>query len=229
MKCNEIEYLIYLNKPGEITENEQKLLNEHLSACPDCRKLRDEIHNQFVILNNFIDVLPKTQDSSYYKEQIFARINNQDKEESKDIVIKFKSRNLYYFTLPVYRYLSAAIIAALVITFLFQNYSAYLNISQLETRFGNPSSYIAAAENKAFILKKDDFSYIKESTQKGLKAGKKTPEFNWFRGNHFLLNSIRRHRFFQELANHNPGIDPSEILRIYNKSVYLGESKRNQN
>jgi hypothetical protein len=229
MKCSESEYLIYLSKPGEITEKEQKLLYEHLLTCSDCRKLRDEVHNQFVIVNNFIDELPKTEDSSYYKEQIFAMIDNHEKEESKDITIKFKSRKLYYFTLPIYRYVSAAIITALVITYLFQNYSTYQRISQLETRFGNPSSYIAAAENKAFVLRKDDFSFIKESSQKGLKAGRKTPEFNWFKGNQFLLNSIRRHRFYQELANHNPGIDPSEILRIYNKSVYLGESKRNQN
>jgi hypothetical protein len=229
MKCKEIEPLIYLFKPGELKENEKHLLDEHLEFCADCKKLWEELHYQYYTLNKLTAERYNTAQSSYYKEQIFRKIDFLENEKSRNIAQKIKSAGLHYFSLPVYRYMSAAVIAALVITFLLQNYLAYINLSQLEMKFGNPSSYEAAAETRPIIFGKDDFSFISESSQKRIKNEKKIPEFRWFKGNQFLLMSIRKHRYFRELANHNPGIDLANIIMIYNKSVYLGESRRNQN
>jgi hypothetical protein len=229
MKCKEIEPLIYLFKPGEITENEQHLLDGHLKFCDDCRNLLEEVRHQRFTVNELTAEGYNTSHSSFYKVRIIEKIAILENGKSNKIAQKIKSNGLNYLSLPVYRYISAALIGGLVITFLLQNYSAYLNISKLEMKFGNPSTYEARAESKAIVLGDEDFSFIKESSQKSMKTGKRHSEFSLFKGSKFLLISMRKHRFFQELANHNPGIDPADIIRIYNKSVYLGESRRNQN
>lgn len=228
MKCEEIEKLIYLYKPGELNENEQELVSKHLVSCADCRKIREELLSLFIPAITFSSENTEEGQTNYYKEQIFERVNSVEAIRNGSISRRFKQMSFTFIARPAYRYLSAAIISALVITFLLQNYLVYRHISALETRFGNPSSYIAAAENKAIVLKKDDLSFLKENSQKSFKTGFKAFELNWFRGNQFLLMTMRKHRLLQELANHNPGFDPLDIIKIYNRSLFTGESKRNQ-
>jgi hypothetical protein len=229
MKCKEIEPLIYLFKPKELTADEQHQLDEHLKSCSDCRKLVEELNTQNLILSEISSKNFNSTQSSYYKQQIFNEIDNFEKNQNRNISQKTLRNYLNYFSMPAYRYISAALIAGLVITFLFQNYLAYLSIGKLEMRFGNPSSYMAKEEIKPIVFGKEDFNFLKESSQKGLKTGRIHKEASWFKGNQFLLLSMRKHRFFQELANHNPAIDPANFLRIYNKSVYIGTSGSNQN
>jgi len=228
MRCEEIEKLIYLYKPGELDENEQDLVNQHIASCPDCRKLREELLNFYIPDNIISSEYTEARHSSYYKEQIFEKVNSVEAIRNGSLSSQFKQVSLNFLAQPVYRYLSAAIISALVITFLLQNYIVYRHISALETRFGNPSSYIAAAENKAMVLGKNDLSFLKENSHKPIKTGLKAFELNWFRGNQFLLMAMRKHKLLQELANHNPGIDALDIIKIYNRSLFSGESKRNQ-
>jgi Putative zinc-finger len=229
MKCKEIEPLIYLYKPGELTENELFLLEEHLKICKECKKLRESLLGQSSTINELTKDEIITDQSSFYKELIFEKIKNLVDENSGSILKKDKSAGLYYFSLPLYRYISAALIAAFVITFLLQNYLAYLNLGQLELRYGNPSSYEAAEEIRPIVFGKEDIRFISQSSQNRIKSGKKLNELSWFKGTQFLLLSIRKHSYLQKLTTHNLGIDPTYLVRIYNKSVYLGESKRNQN
>lgn len=229
MKCKAIEPLIYLYKPGELTENEKDLLEEHFKVCGECKKLRQNLINQNSVLSVLTNERFSSVQSSFDKELIFAKINFLENEKPRNVLERIKYAGFYYFSLPAYRYASAVLIAGFVITFLMQNYLAYMNISQLERKFGNPSNYEAAEEIKPIVLGIEDFSFISQSSRKINKTEKKTVEFRGFKGTKMLLLSMRKHRYFQTLANHNPGIDPAYLIGIYNKSVYLGESKRNQN
>ncbi len=228
MRCEEIEKLIYLCKPGELSENEQELVKQHTASCADCRKLREELLNLNIPANVISSEYTEERQTSYYKEKIFEKVKSVEAIRNGSISSRFRRISLTFIAQPAYRYMSAAIISALVITFLLQNYLVYRHISALETRFGNPSSYTAAAENKAIVIGKEDLSFLKENKRKPLKTGLKSIELNWFRGNQFLLMAIRKHKLLQELANHNPGVDPSGIIKIYNRSLFSGESKRNQ-
>ena len=228
MKCKEIEPLIYMYKAGELTKYEQNLLEEHLAICNDCRILKEEINQQDFTLKELISENENLAQSAIYKEQIIEQINIL-KHESQKEASNSKTRMVHYLSNPVYRYLSAAVITGLVMSFLLQNYSTYINLSQLELKFGNPSTYEAVAESKAIVFGDDDLSYIRASTQIRIKPGRAHTEFTWLKGNRFLLMSIRKHRYLQELANHNPGIDRNNIITIFNNSLYLGESRRNYN
>ena len=229
MICTEIEPLLYLYKPGELSESEQIVLEKHLKTCKDCRKHRDELRNDSLKLNELIGNNYEYIQADFYKNRIFEKLNYQLVAKSENISGKIYRRSLYYFSSSIFRRVSAAIIAGFILTFLFQNYSAYIQLSQLELKFGNASGYEFNDETKAISFGKDDLRFIKESSQKGTKNGYIQNKFGLIKGNQLLLMSIRKHRFYQELANHNPGIDPAEILRILNKSLYLVESKRSKN
>ena len=226
MKCKEIEPLIYMYKAGELTKYEQNLLEEHLAICNDCRILKEEINQQDFTLKELISENEDLPQSAIYKEQIIEQINIL-KHESQKEGSNIKTTMIHFLSHAVYRYLCAAVITGLVIGFLIQNYSTYNNISQLEVKFGNPSTYEAVAESKAIVFGDDDFSYIQASAQKRIQQRRAHTEFKWLKGNRVLLMSIRKHRFLQELANHNPGIDRNNIITIFNNSLYLGESRRN--
>jgi hypothetical protein len=52
MTCKEIEPLIYLVREGELTEEEQVVVNEHLRTCASCRYLADSVRNMTEQLSN---------------------------------------------------------------------------------------------------------------------------------------------------------------------------------
>jgi hypothetical protein len=225
MKCEEAERLIYLWKPGEADEGEQKLLKEHLQNCKECRMLAEEIkqaQRQAEILFTETSI---GKDETFYKERIFAKANELEMRKSAGVADKVLRLTFSAFVHPLYKYVSAAVIAAMVFTFLLQNYMAYRHLGELENRFGNPSSYAAAAESKPIVLEVTDFGLIRVNSK---NTNLKGIDLNWLKNNGFLLFSLRKHSLIRELASHKPGIDPIDLIKLYNHSIFTGESKRNQ-
>ena len=225
MRCEEIEPLIYLWKPGELNVSEQQAVDEHLSGCSHCKALQKELLGQNLQITSWNVKNKENHKADFYIERIFEKVRAIEDNQTISLPGRIKQFSIYCFRHPVYRYMSAAIISALVVTFLLQNYIVYRHISALETKFGNPSSYAAIIENKPILLAKEDFSFIKSNS---MKPGIKKAELNWFKSSQFLLMTMRKHKLIQEIASHKSGIEPFDIIRIYNNSVFTGESKRNQ-
>jgi anti-sigma factor RsiW len=57
--CRNTERLLYLFRMGELTPDDRALLERHLTSCPECRAIRDELRANDTVLSPGRESLPR--------------------------------------------------------------------------------------------------------------------------------------------------------------------------
>jgi hypothetical protein len=227
MKCNEVEKFIYLYKPGELSAQELKTLNDHIAVCRNCRESMEEINEEGNILEELKQRSAFTAPSLQFKERILSLINDRTtidmKIERRPSFIDFRS----VFMRPFYRITSAALVAGFVLLFLLQNYFTFNDILKLENKFGNPTIYAKLSMNPDLNLNEEDIRFIKSVYMDQESPAAKTSLVKELsRRNRFLVSSFSKHSQLLDLATHISNPDPFKLYLLYNNVLALKQSAK---
>lgn len=201
MNCTEAEKLLYLFREGERTTEERFSLNDHLENCASCRKTAAQLDamRQFV-QRQYLSV-PLPEELNNGKRKILALTLDHHRRES---ILPGENVWLRITCNRAVRLTSAALVAALVLVFLLQNYMAFNSILTLEKKYGNPGRYMVPASMEN--ISASDLRFL-EAAQIYLKKTVSPGSMKTVSHNLFLL-SFRKHREFREIASRATGFDP---------------------
>lgn len=132
MNCKYYRKLLYLNRPGELTERQQNKLNRHLSTCSRCAAERIKIEK----MNDFIALAGQTKpvqpEPGLITAGIMRAVRNMNAAPRKNL--------LDFFSFPRTRLALIGMSAVLVGMFLMQEFLVLYRISKLEDKMARRTS-----------------------------------------------------------------------------------------
>ncbi|WP_066633919.1 zf-HC2 domain-containing protein [Desulfolucanica intricata] len=135
-KCSEISELFSPYIDGEIDPEDKKLVEEHLSCCPDCAKELNEWRKMSGLLGEIgsIEIKPPVE----LRESVMAQINGANK---KSEAFKPKGKIAAVFSVSRYKGLVAAAASILILGFGYWGFSSeYDGITKLSAQVARQDS-----------------------------------------------------------------------------------------
>ena len=137
MNCRDIEKLLYLNRPGELSAKEQKKLKNHLSKCTDCASLKINIEKYNTVYASLQNSKPVINEP----EMLSTRIMNNIKPEqvSNKQSEKFIEIFASWFYKPIIKYSFMVVLLLMLSSLFVQQIKITNSISKLESQATNYS------------------------------------------------------------------------------------------
>jgi hypothetical protein len=143
MRCSDINELISAYANGELTSDQKKLVEEHLTGCPDCRAILEDYVKVRQQLTSLQDILPPGN----MKEAITSKINGTS--------VPVKPR----------RWLRPALVAAVIIITLAIILPLQLSGSSVSPSGIIAKAYAAGSSLKSFRYVENEYTQASESEE----------------------------------------------------------------
>lgn len=157
MKCTEARRLLHLSRPGELTEDESRELEQHCAGCTSCAAERESIRAAERFMGRLRAFTPAPGRPEALTSSIMARIRTEPPRadrlaRQKDVgqASWWLDWILGWFYTPALRYSSALVIAVAVLAFVGEQLSIVNSVSNLESRLASgqrPGIHMAYALN----------------------------------------------------------------------------------
>ncbi len=223
MNCTEAEKSLYLFREGELSAEERFSLNIHLENCASCWKTAVQLDAMRQLVQRQYLSMPMPDELDNEKRKILALTLDQNQSDSILPGVNLLLRITYN---KVVRLTSAAMVAALVLVFLLQNYMAFNSILTLEKKYGNPGRYMNSVSASMENLSADDLRFL-EAAQIYFKKTVSPGSMKTVSHNLFLL-SFRKHREIREIALRATDFDPFWI-HLLNQDIAAKTINDHQN
>ena len=150
MSCKKYEKLLYLNRAGEPSGSEKKLLELHVRGCEACRDRYHSMRRSLVALKLLQEAVPKLDQPELLTKAILrqiARPNRSNQEYSlRDRIDRLSGR----IATPPIRWASALVIILLLGVLVMQQFQIIYRISRLEEKVASESQ-LAAINQDALV------------------------------------------------------------------------------
>ena len=138
MRCDYYKKLLHLNRSGELSESEQKKLDNHLRICPDCNKMKQELEKMSTAVKTVKENESVLSDPQTLTTNIIQTISKSEKKKIKRRETVFDNI-LDIFSMGRLRYSLAAVVSVILLIFLTQQIYIINKISGLEDRIDTVS------------------------------------------------------------------------------------------
>jgi hypothetical protein len=134
MSCHRYQEMLHLYRPGELTPEDARELEEHLKTCADCSALKGRIWSAEGTIRNLRDYVPAHPDPERALAAIAKAIQGLPAPGHRPHHVGWLDRLLVSFEVPSIRFASAFAILFLAGAFLFQQVRILNDVSDLEAR-----------------------------------------------------------------------------------------------
>jgi hypothetical protein len=93
-ECRKTERLLYLFRDGELTPNDRTLLERHLTSCPECRAIRDELLTNDAVLSPGRESLPRPSLVAPMQIPLSAGSPARHNDEASELIVGWLGRGL---------------------------------------------------------------------------------------------------------------------------------------
>jgi len=132
--------MIFLNRPGELSQRERQKLARHLSSCKECAALQERIDNEFKILHALkqerIDIPEKSQMTNAIIQSI-VEIENSRLQHG---FVNWLNQYIPQMYWPRIRFVLSTCIFLIISAFLVQQVSILHRVSELEKNLNRQAS-----------------------------------------------------------------------------------------
>ncbi len=150
MKCKDLEILFYLNRPDELSSQQLKTIENHISVCPNCARLKKRIDKTGSLYASIRKTKPEIADPEAITRSIMNRIqaNLSKQTTTYNFIDAFAS----WFYKPLVKFSLLFILFIMIGSFLEQQVKMTDSISRLENQINN---YVPSIKiNRKGILKR---------------------------------------------------------------------------
>ena len=144
MKCKEARRLLYLSRPGELTEDESRELEQHCARCASCAAERENVRASEEFWERLRAFTPTPGNPEALTLSIMGRIRTEPRlaegrgrQNVGALASSLLDWILSWFYTPALRYSSALVIAVAVLAFVGEQISIVNSVSNLETRLAS--------------------------------------------------------------------------------------------
>jgi hypothetical protein len=156
MKCEEARQLMQLNRPGELTPNEQDRLEQHCTHCPACAAKRERVLRADLTFERLRAFTPSPRHPELLTASIMREVRKDDSASRRDETVPWIDAILRWFEVPTVRYASALFVIVAFLGFVGQQFIIMDSVSDLEARLARgpqPQIRLAYAINLASVRK----------------------------------------------------------------------------
>ena len=156
MKCEEARQLMQLNRPGELTPNEQDRLEQHCTHCPACAAKRERVLRADLTFEQLRAFTPSPRHPELLTASIMREVRKVESASRGDETVPWIDAILRWFEVPTVRYASALFVIVAFLGFVGQQFIIMDSVSDLEARLARgpqPQIRLAYAINLASVRK----------------------------------------------------------------------------
>lgn len=153
MNCRQIEELIFSKRLDELTPAEKSIIEKHISDCPECKSIYDAIQKTESVLVKMKIQQPILDNEKILVDSIMQKVNKTVSIPKHKTEFSFFDKLMLFVSQKSVQYALTAILFIMVSLYMFEEYSAVKNITQLENQLNNTAQVI---ETKAEIISFDN-------------------------------------------------------------------------
>lgn len=150
MSCKKYEKLLYLNRAGELSDSEKKLLEQHLRECGACRDFNHAIRQSVSALSSLKSAVPKLDQPELLTKAILMQIARPKRSTQKLSLRDRIGRLSDWIATAKIRWASALVIVLLLGVLVVQQLQIIYRISRLEEKVAGESR-LAAIDQGALV------------------------------------------------------------------------------
>jgi hypothetical protein len=163
MNCERYQEWLHLQRPGELSREEQGALERHLATCARCSAMRERIAAADRMLARLRDPLPQPPETDVAAREILRAIAVVGPRRHRSLVTEAVDFLVLFFDRPRLRLASAALVGLLGGMLLYQQISLVWDVAILEERM--------AASRRAGIVLEPAFLVRPETVSRIPRAG----------------------------------------------------------
>ncbi|MBI5729789.1 MAG: zf-HC2 domain-containing protein [Ignavibacteriales bacterium] len=153
MNCRQIEELIFSKRLDELTPAEKSIIEKHISSCHDCKSIYESVQRAESVLVKMKIQQPILDNEEILVDSIMQKVNSKSSNQKYENEFYFFEKLILFVSQKSVRYALTAILFIMVSLYMFEEYSAVKNITQLENQLNNTAQVI---ETKAEIISFDN-------------------------------------------------------------------------
>jgi len=215
--------MLFLDRPGELSQSEQKELQQHLLTCTACAKLQEKIENDAAIIERLRQTAVNVPNAFQLTDDILYSVKLQ--RRALNIQRKRWINNLFpRFTLPRLRFVLTTFVVLIIAGFLGQEVMILGRISKLEKQLADKPTVQShdiheSAAMKSFLKNLDQLALVKDDkilvNKKSLETLLKSyGELKM--SNRILLQYLQDHKAEIE-GFYEKSINPDQIEKVLKK------------
>lgn len=162
MNCERYMEWLHLQRPGELSREEQEALERHLASCPRCSATREQIAADDRMLARLRDPLPEQPATDAAAGEILRAIVAVRPRNRRSLLTEAVDFLVLVFNRPRLRLASAGLIGLLGGILLYQQISLMWDVASLEERMAAPRHASVVLE-PAFLVRPEAVSRIPRS------------------------------------------------------------------
>lgn len=153
MNCRQIEELIFSKRSDEFTPAEKSIIEKHISDCSECKSIYDAIQKTENVIVKMKSKQPVPDNEEFLVDSIMQKISGIPADQkNENVFYPFEKLILFISQKPV-RYALTAILFFVMSLYMYEEYSAVKNITQLESQLNNTTQ---VNNSKAEIISFDN-------------------------------------------------------------------------
>ncbi|MFA5805953.1 MAG: zf-HC2 domain-containing protein [Melioribacteraceae bacterium] len=153
MNCRQIEELIFSKRLDELTPAEKSIIEKHISSCHECKSIYKSIQKAESVLVKMNTQQPILDNEEFLIDSIMRKVNSKSSNQKYENVFYSFEKLILFVSQKSVRYALTAILFIVVSLYMFEEYSAVKNITQLESQLNNTAQ---VNNSKAEIISFDN-------------------------------------------------------------------------
>ncbi len=151
--CGQIKELISSKLFDELTAAERSLIEEHISSCNKCKSIYKETQKADNVIVKMKTVQPILDNEEFFVDAIMEKISKQHPTQKHETEYYFYEKLLLFVSHKSVRYALTTILFIMMSLYMFEEYSAVKDITQLENQLNKTAQL---SNTKAEIISFDN-------------------------------------------------------------------------
>ena len=134
MKCGQIEELIFSKRSDELTPVEKSIIEKHILSCPKCKSIYGSTLKAESVLVKMKTHQPVLKNEEFLVDSIMQKIISSPANQKFENQFYLLEKLILFVSQKTVRYALASFLFIMLSTYMFEEYSAVKNITELENR-----------------------------------------------------------------------------------------------
>ena len=151
--CGQIKELISSKLFDELTPTERNLIEEHILSCNECKSIYEKTQKADNVIVKMKTVQPILDNAEFLVDAIMEKVNKPHSSQNKETEYYFYEKLLLFVSHKSVRYALTTILFIMMSLYMFEEYSAVKDITQLENQLNKTAQL---SNTKAEIISFDN-------------------------------------------------------------------------
>jgi len=142
INCGQIEELIFSKMSDELTPTDKSIIEKHILSCPECKSIYESTRRAESLLAKMKANQPVLDNEEILVDSIMQRVSSSFSNHKNESKFYFFERLILFVSQKSVRYALTAVLFIMVSFYMYEEYSAVKNITQLENQLNNTAQVI---------------------------------------------------------------------------------------